>query len=96
MNCKVLKKVATPTFLHQPPPFQGYLPFLAKFLVPPKLLNFWKVLPPFNKRYRGGGGGSNYVGSLKKTKPFVIKYELLGVWNKVFKNGPNKIYGSII
>ena len=35
-----------PPFLHQPPlPFQGYPPFLAKFLVHPRWLNFLKILP---------------------------------------------------
>ena len=30
------KKMATSPFLHQPTPFQGYPPFLAKFLVTPR------------------------------------------------------------
>ena len=47
LNIKIIKKVATPPFLHQPPPpFQVYPPFLAKNFVPsPKWLNFSKVLP---------------------------------------------------
>ena len=47
LNCKVKKKSGnSPHFYINPPPtFQGYSPFLAKFLVPPKWLNFWKVLP---------------------------------------------------
>ena len=61
LNCKVIKS-GNPRFLHQPhpPSFQSYLPFLAKVLVPPKWLNFWKVLPPtsppllpFNKEWWG-------------------------------------------
>ena len=54
------KKVATPPFLHQPPPpLQGYFPCSSKIFgthpLPYKSLNFWKVLlPPFNK---GTGGG---------------------------------------
>ena len=35
LNCKVIEKVATPPFLQEPPPFQGYPPFLVKFLIPP-------------------------------------------------------------
>ena len=63
LNCKVIKIVATPPFLHQPPPFQVYPPFLAKnFVSPPKWLNFWKVLPLPHPLIRGEGGkGSNYV-----------------------------------
>ena len=60
MNCKIVKKWQLPPpplpVSTSNPPFQGYSPFLARFLVPPspKCLNFWKVLtlPPFN---RGGG-----------------------------------------
>ena len=44
LKCKEIKKVATPHFYINPS-FQSYPPFLAKFLVPPKYLNFWKVLP---------------------------------------------------
>ena len=44
-------------------PFQGYPPFLAKFLVPlppphPQVTQFLEVPnPACNKRERGGGGG---------------------------------------
>ena len=34
MNCKVIKKVATPPFLHEPPHFSGLSPFLAKIFDP--------------------------------------------------------------
>ena len=56
LNCKVIKKGATPPFLHQPIPpspaplFQVYPPFLAK-----NIANTPKWL-----REGGGGGGSNY------------------------------------
>ena len=40
LNCKVVKKVATPPFLHQPP-FQVYPPFLAKNFIPsPQVTQF--------------------------------------------------------
>ena len=57
-NCKVIKKVATPPISTSTPPFQGYPPFLAKFLLlHPQVTQFWKVLPPpFNRE-----GGSNYA-----------------------------------
>ena len=45
LNCKVKKSGNSPHFYINPHPFQGYSPFLAKFLVPSKWLNFWKVLP---------------------------------------------------
>ena len=56
-----MKRVATPLFLHQPPPpFQVYPPFLGKISYPPhKWLKFWKVLPP-NPHFNEGVGGSNY------------------------------------
>ena len=47
LNCKVVKKVATPHFYINPP-FQFYPPFLAKNFVPPQVTQFW------------GEGGSNY------------------------------------
>ena len=40
LNCKVIKKVATPHFYINPSHFQGYLPFLAKFWVPPPVAQF--------------------------------------------------------
>ena len=57
------KKVATPRFLHQPPPtpLQGYFPFLAKFLVSPPTSDsiFARFYcPPL---IRGWEGGFNYV-----------------------------------
>ena len=58
LNCK---EVATLPFLKQPPPFQSYPPFLAKFLLPPPLPSdsvFGRSYPLFNKE---GEGGSNYV-----------------------------------
>ena len=60
LSCEVVKKVATPPFLHQPPhPTPPLL--LFRFIPPPKWLNFWKDLSPFNKGVGGEeGGGSNY------------------------------------
>ena len=53
LNCKVIKKVANPPFLHQPH-FQGFPPFLAKFLVLPQVTHFLEgPAPPL---IRGGGG----------------------------------------
>ena len=59
LNCKVIKKVATP------PPisttiasFQGYPPFLATFLVPPQVAQFLEGPTPLLTR---GEGGSNYA-----------------------------------
>ena len=50
LNCKVIKKVATPAFLHQPPPLSR-----KTFCTPPSDSIFGKSYPlPFN---RGGGGG---------------------------------------
>ena len=52
--------MATPPFLHQPPPpFQCYPPFLAKFLVTPQVTQFFEgpTPPPLIR----GRGGSNYV-----------------------------------
>ena len=53
LNIKVIKKWQTPISTSTNP-FQGYPPFLAKFLVPLRWLNFLKVLPcpPLKK---GGG-----------------------------------------
>ena len=58
LNCKVIKKVATPLFLHQPP-FSGLSPLSSKKFrtPPPKWLNFWKVLLPTTLNSWGGGGG---------------------------------------
>ena len=47
------KKVAPP-----PPPT-----FLAKFLIFPKWLNFWKILPPPPTPFNKGGRSSNYAES---------------------------------
>ena len=61
LNCKVIKKVATLTFLHHPPPpFQVYPPFLAKNFESPQVTQFLEgptPLPPrapFNKGALGG------------------------------------------
>ena len=48
--------------MNPPPPYQAYLPFLSKILVPPppQVTQFCEgptPPPPFNK---GGEGGSNY------------------------------------
>ena len=58
LNCKVVKKVATPSFLHQPP-FSGLSPLSSKtFHTPRSDSSFGRSYPPpLNKR---GGGGSNY------------------------------------
>ena len=65
LNCKVIKKVATSSPIStSTPPFQSYLPFLAKFLLPPpppppQMAQFLEGStppappPPLNK---GGGG----------------------------------------
>ena len=50
LNCKVVKKVATP-------PFSDLSPLSSKkFRNPPKWLNFWKIRHPHHL----GEGGSNY------------------------------------
>ena len=45
LNCKVKWQ---PPFLHQPPPFQAYRPFLATFLVAPpaQVTKFLEGSPP--------------------------------------------------
>ena len=53
--------MATPPL---PPPISGLSPFLAKFLVPLRWLNFLKVLPPLPPLIRAGGG-SNYASPIK-------------------------------
>ena len=63
LNCKVIKKVATPPppfpFLHQPPLFRFIPPFLAKNFAPPyqmtQFLEAWKVLPPLCLNNKDGG-----------------------------------------
>ena len=66
LSCEVVKKVATPPISTSTPPphpstapFQVYPPILAKHFVPPppKWLNFWKDLSPFNKGVGGEEGG---------------------------------------
>ena len=58
LNCKVIKKWQTPTHFYIKPTFQGYPPFLAKFLVPTPLPPgdsiFGRSYSHFNKE------GSNY------------------------------------
>ena len=60
LNIKEIKKQQPPPppFLYYPPPFQGYPPFLAKFLVP---------LPPkmtqFLEGPRGGGFPTKFLSS---------------------------------
>ena len=64
LNIKVKKKWQLPIYTSTPL-FQGYPPFLTKFLVtpppptptPPGDSIFWSPYPLFNK---GGEGGSNY------------------------------------
>ena len=59
LNCNVIKKVPPLSFPYQPPPpFQGYLSFLAKFLVPPQVKIFLKDPTPIPPLI---GGGSNYA-----------------------------------
>ena len=65
LNCKVIKSGNPHFYINPTPPsFQSDLPFLAKVLVPPKWLNFWKVLPPlpppppFSPLIRSGGGSN--------------------------------------
>ena len=61
LNCKVIKKVANPPFLHQPH-FQGFPPFLAKFLVLPQVTHFLEgPAPPL---IRGGGVPTMSVNNL--------------------------------
>ena len=59
LNCKVMKMWQPSHFYINPPPFQDYSPFLAKFLVPPPLPQVTQFLegptpapPPLIK---GGG-----------------------------------------
>ena len=55
LNCKVIKKVATPPFLHQPP-------FLAKNFDPPQVTQFLEdpIPPPPSPSASFNIGGSNY------------------------------------
>ena len=62
LNCKVTEKVATSPFLLQPP-FQGYSPFLAKFLVPPQVTQFLEDPTPLPPLVRGERK-FNYEGAL--------------------------------
>ena len=59
LNCKVIKKVATPHFYINPPPFQVYPPFLGKNVYPPQVTQFSEgpTPPPLIGRGRGGGRG---------------------------------------
>ena len=79
LNCKAIKKVATP---HPPtaistsiPLFQSYPPFLANFLVPPppppndSIFGSPYLPPPFNK----GEGGSDYEMSNNNKTLFIEK-----------------------
>ena len=61
LNCKVVKKVATPPlpppFVHQRPLFRSISPFKQKISYPPQVTQFLEgptPQPPW------GGGGSNY------------------------------------
>ena len=70
---KVIKKVATPLFLHQPPPFRFILPFLQNISNPPPPSSdsiFGRsYLPPFKK----GGGDSNYATWAENAVKFKLK-----------------------
>ena len=69
LNCKAVKKVATPHFYINPP-FLGLSPLSSKNRrTPLKWLNFWKVLSPFNK----GEGGSNDDSSLFSPHVSLVK-----------------------
>ena len=58
LNIKVIKKwQAPPPIYTSTPPFQGYPPFLAEFLVGPHVTQFLKVLPLVNTLGEIGGGG---------------------------------------
>ena len=65
LNCKVIKKWQPPISASKPP-FQGYPPFLLKFLVPPlpQVTQFLEGLrrsyPPPPHPFNKGAGGSNY------------------------------------
>ena len=59
LNCKVIKK-RQPPISTSTPPFQGYPPFLANFLVPPPPPSdsiFEDSTSPFPFNNGGGGGG---------------------------------------
>ena len=68
LNCKVIRKWQLPSPISiSTPLFQGYLPFLAKFLVPPEYQTSYPIPPPpptFNKR--GGGGGPTMLRDIIK------------------------------
>ena len=53
-------------------PFQVYPHFLTKNVERPLVLNFWKVLPPFNK---GEGGGSYHSDTEKSFVLRVMSYD---------------------
>ena len=53
LNCKVVKKVATPPISILTLPFQVYPPFLAKNLVPLQVTQFLEG--PTHPLIRGGG-----------------------------------------
>ena len=82
LNIKVIKKWQTPISTSTPQ-FQGYPPFLVKFLVPPspRWLNFLKVLPPPLIR-----ADFNYAAacrSLKENPPQCITVEYKLVNSKI-------------
>ena len=64
LNCKIIKKVAIPPFLHQPPSFSGLSCLSSKkFRTPPSQVTQSLEDPtphPPLMRGRQGGGGSNH------------------------------------
>ena len=61
LNCKVVKKVATPHFYINPLPLFKFIPpFLAKTVVPHQVIQFLEgPTPPFDRSgARGGGEGA--------------------------------------
>ena len=57
LNIKVIKKWYSPHFSINPPSFQGYAPFLAKFVIPPQVTQFFEGATPLPWIRWGGEGG---------------------------------------
>ena len=77
--------MATSPFLHQAPFFRFIPPFLAKNSIPPKWLNFGKVLPlPL---IRGGGGGVPTMNTLsfKKDNIQILIFSIVAKLNLTHK-----------
>ena len=66
LNCKVIKNVATPPFVHQPP-FWGLSSLSSKKCWTPLVTQFLEGPTPCPSFNKGGGGPINYQISLGQT-----------------------------